>query len=146
MPPDVERYRCRVSGPLLDRIDIHLEVPAVPYRDLASAPAEEPSSAIRARVESAREVQRRRFGQRPNVHSNARMGARDVRRYCSLTAPVEALLQEAVTRLGLSARAYHRVLKIARTIADLAGSEALASNHVSEAIQYRSMDRRRAAA
>jgi magnesium chelatase family protein len=135
-----------VSGPLLDRIDIHLEVPAVPYRDLASMPAEESSAAIRARVERAREVQRQRFRDRPGLHANARMAARDVRRHCSLSAPVEGLLREAVTRLGLSARAYHRVLKIARTIADLGGSEALAPNHVSEAIQYRSLDRRRAAA
>jgi magnesium chelatase family protein len=145
-PPEVERYRSRVSGPLLDRIDIHLEVPAVPYRDLTSMPAEESSAAIRARVERAREVQRRRFRDRPGVHANARMAARDVRRHCSLSAPVEELLRGAVTRLGLSARAYHRVLKIARTIADLGGSEALASNHVSEAIQYRSLDRRRSAA
>jgi magnesium chelatase family protein len=145
-PPEVERYRSRVSGPLLDRIDIHLEVPAVPYRDLTSSPGEESSAAIRARVEEAREIQRRRFGDRPGLHANARMAARDVRRHCSLTGPVEALLREAVTRLGLSARAYHRVLKIARTIADLGGSEALAPNHVSEAIQYRSLDRRRPAA
>jgi magnesium chelatase family protein len=145
-PPEVERYRSRVSGPLLDRIDIHLEVPAVPYRDLASMPAEESSAAIRARVERAREVQRQRFRDRPGLHANGRMAARDVRRHCSLSAPVEGLLREAVTRLGLSARAYHRVLKIARTIADLGGSEALAPNHVSEAIQYRSLDRRRATA
>jgi magnesium chelatase family protein len=145
-PPEVERYRSRVSGPLLDRIDIHLEVPAVPYRDLAFTPVEESSAAIRARVERAREVQRRRFGDRPGLHANARMAARDVRRHCQLTAPVEALLREAVTRLGLSARAYHRTLKIARTIADLGGSEALAPNHISEAIQYRSLDRRRIAA
>ena len=145
-PAEVERYRSRVSGPLLDRIDIHLEIPTVPYRDLASMPAEESSAAIRHRVERAREVQRQRFRDRPGLHANARMTARDVRRHCSLNGPVEGLLREAVTRLGLSARAYHRVLKIARTIADLGGSEALASNHVTEAIQYRSLDRRRAAA
>jgi magnesium chelatase family protein len=113
---------------------------------LTFATAEESSAAIRARVECAREIQRRRFGDRPGLHANARMAARDVRRHCPLTAPVETLLREAVTRLGLSARAYHRVLKIARTIADLCGSEALAPNHVSEAIQYRSLDRRRTAA
>jgi magnesium chelatase family protein len=145
-PPEVERYRSRVSGPLLDRIDIHLEVPAVPYRDLAGMPPEESSAAIRGRVVRAREIQRERFRNRPGVHANARMAARDVRRHCPLSPPVEGLLREAVTRLALSARAFHRVLKIARTIADLDGSEALAPNHVSEAIQYRSLDRRRTAA
>jgi magnesium chelatase family protein len=145
-PPEVERYRSRVSGPLLDRIDIHLEVPAVPYRDLAGMPPEESSAAIRGRVDRAREIQRERFRNRPGVHANARMAARDVRRHCPLSPPVEGLLREAVTRLALSARAFHRVLKIARTIADLDGSEALAPNHVSEAIQYRSLDRRRTAA
>jgi magnesium chelatase family protein len=144
-PLDVERYRSRISGPLLDRIDIHLEVPAVPYRDLATAPAEESSAAIRARVERAREIQRRRFSDRRGVYANARMAARDLRRHCHLSGPVEALLRAAVTRLGLSARAYHRVLKIARTIADLGGSDDLTPSHVSEAIQYRSLDRRQAA-
>lgn len=143
VPPEIERYRSRISGPLLDRIDIHLEVPAVPYRELASGPAEEPSAAIRTRVERAREVQRQRFSDRPGLHANARMAARDIRRHCPLSASVESLLRDAVTRLGLSARAYHRILKIARTIADLGGSEHLAANHVSEAIQYRSLDRRR---
>ena len=145
-PLDIERYRSRLSGPLLDRIDIHLEVPAVPYRDLAAAPVEESSAAIRARVERARAVQYHRFSDRPGIHANARMGARDLRRHCHLSGPVESLLREAVTRLGLSARGYHRVLKIARTIADLGGSEDLNPTHVSEAIQYRSLDRRRAAA
>jgi magnesium chelatase family protein len=143
---DVERYRSRVSGPLLDRIDIHLEVPTVPYRDLTGADAEEPSAAVRQRVELARVRQRQRFRDRPGLHANAHMTARDLRRYCPLSEPVEGLLREAVARLGLSARAYHRVLKIARTIADLAGADELATSHVSEAIQYRSLDRRRAAA
>ena len=145
-PIEVDRYRSRVSGPLLDRIDIHLEVPAVPYRELAGAPAEESSESIRARVERARAIQCRRYADRPGVHANARMAARDVRRHCRLSEPVESLLRDAVTRLGLSARGYHRVLKIARTIADLEASEHLTPNHVSEAIQYRSLDRRRAAA
>jgi magnesium chelatase family protein len=143
---DVERYRSRVSGPLLDRIDIHLEVPTVPYRDLTGADAEEPSAVVRQRVELARVRQRQRFRDRPGLHANAHMTARDLRRYCPLSEAVEGLLREAVTRLGLSARAYHRVLKIARTIADLAGADELATSHVSEAIQYRSLDRRRAAA
>jgi magnesium chelatase family protein len=145
-PLDVERYRSRLSGPLLDRIDIHLELPAVPYRDLAAAPAEEASGVVRDRVESARERQRRRFRDCSGLRANAQMAARDLRRHCRLSGEVESLLRAAVNRLGLSARAYHRVLKIARTIADLDGADDLGPTHVSEAIQYRSLDRRRAAA
>ena len=145
-PADVERYRSRISGPLLDRIDIHLEVPAVAYRDLVGPSAEEPSAAMRARVERARAVQRHRFRGQPGLHANAHMGARDLRRHCRLDGPVESLLKDAVSRLGLSARAYHRVLKIARTIADLDGAGAVSARHVSEAVQYRSLDRRRPAA
>jgi magnesium chelatase family protein len=144
--PDVERYRSRVSGPLLDRIDIHLEVPTVPYRDLVGSGTEEPSAAVRQRVDLARARQRERFRDRPGLHANAHMSARDLRRYCPLSDPVERLLRDAVGRLGLSARAYHRIIKIARTIADLAGAEHLSATHVSEAIQYRSLDRRRVAA
>ncbi|MBA3498329.1 MAG: YifB family Mg chelatase-like AAA ATPase [Gemmatimonadales bacterium] len=139
---DVERYRSRISGPLLDRIDIHLEVPTVAYRDLVGADPEEPSAVIRQRVELARVRQRERFQRRPGLHANAHMTARDLGRYCPLSDPVERLLREAVGRLGLSARAYHRVLKIGRTIADLAGADELSTTHVSEAIQYRSLDRR----
>jgi magnesium chelatase family protein len=143
-PPVIERYRSRVSGPLLDRIDIHLEVPAVPYRELAAEHAEEPSTAVRARVEAARLRQRERFAAQPGVHANAHMSARDLRQHCRVSTPVETLLRAAVARLGLSARAFHRVLKIARTIADLAGADELAPRHVAEAIQYRSLDRMRA--
>ena len=143
---DVERYRSRVSGPLLDRIDIHLEVPTVAYRDLVGPEAQEPSATIRQRVELARVRQRERFHDRPGLHANAHMTSRDLRRYCPLSDAVERLLREAVGRLGLSARAYHRVLKIGRTIADLAGADELSTTHVSEAIQYRSLDRRKAAA
>jgi magnesium chelatase family protein len=135
-----------VSEPLLDRIDILLEVPAVAYRDLVGGGAEEPSAAIRARVERARAAQRERFRRRPGVYANAHMTSRDLRQHCRLSPAVETLLRDAVNRLGLSARAYHRVLKIARTIADLAGAGELAAAHVAEAIQYRSLDRRRAAA
>ena len=145
-PIEVERYRSRVSGPLLDRIDIHLEVPAVGYRELVGGPGEETSAAVRARVERARAVQRERFRRRPGVYANAHMTSRDLRQHCGLTPRVESLLREAVGRLGLSARAYHRVLKIARTIADLDGAGELSVVHVSEAIQYRSLDRKRAAA
>jgi magnesium chelatase family protein len=142
----IERYRARISGPLLDRIDIHLEVPAVAYGELVSGQPEESSAAIRARVEHARAIQRDRFRHHPGVHANAHMSTKELRRYCRLGEPVEALLRSAVERLGLSARAYHRILKIARTIADLKGAEELIMAHVSEAIQYRSLDRRRAAA
>jgi len=139
----VERYLSRVSGPLLDRIDIHLAVPAVAYRDLAGTGAEESSAAIRVRVERARARQRARFQARPGIHANAHMSSRDLRTHCQVTSEAETLLRSALTRLGLSARAYHRILKIARTIADLAESVDIAPPHVAEAIQYRTLDRGR---
>lgn len=142
-PIGVERYLARVSGPLLDRIDIHLHVPAVAWRDLAGPQVAESSATVRQRVEAARRRQRERFASEPGVFANAHMSARALRKHCSITPPVEALLRTAVTRLGLSARAYHRILKIARTIADLEGAEGLDPAHVSEAIQYRSLDRRK---
>jgi magnesium chelatase family protein len=138
----VERYLARVSGPLLDRIDIHLEVPAVKYRALADQDGGEPSEAVRERVDRARAVQRARFAARPGVYANAHMSARDIRTCCRISDGADALLRTAITRLALSARAYHRILKIARTIADLAGAADLEPKHVSEAIQYRSLDRR----
>jgi magnesium chelatase family protein len=138
----VERYLSRVSGPLLDRIDIHLQVPAVAYRDLAGERNEESSASIRERVESARGVQRDRFRDRPGLHANAHMSPRDLRAVCRISTEVEELLRVAIQRLGLSARAYHRILKISRTIADLAGAAELEPRHVSEAIQYRTLDRR----
>jgi magnesium chelatase family protein len=142
-PLSIERYRSRISGPLLDRIDIHLEVPAVAYGDLVGEQSGETSGVIRGRVERARAIQRARFQGQRGVHANAHMTARDLRRYCRVSEPVESVLRQAVNRLGLSARAYHRVLKIARTIADLAGAAELTTAHVSEAIQYRSLDRKR---
>jgi magnesium chelatase family protein len=141
----VERYLARISGPLLDRIDIHMSVPAVSYGDLAGSTGGESSSTIRHRVETARARQRQRFRGLPGVRTNAEMSARDVRRWCRSAASAEGLLRDAVARLGLSARAYHRVLKIARTIADLAAVAEVGAEHVAEAIQYRSLDRRRAA-
>lgn len=141
----VERYLSRVSGPLLDRIDIHLQVPAVAYRDLAGDRTEESSAHIRERVEAARQIQRDRFRDRPGIHANAHMSPRDLRAVCRVSAEVEELLRVAIQRLGLSARAYHRILKISRTIADLAGAAELEPRHVSEAIQYRTLDRRRVA-
>jgi len=144
-PLGVQRYLARVSGPLLDRIDIHLEVPAVKYRALADQGGGEPSEAVRERVDRARVVQRERFTGRAGVYANAHMAPRDIRHFCRVTDGADALLRTAITRLGLSARAYHRILKIARTIADLDGAADLQPKHVSEAIQYRTLDRRCAA-
>ena len=135
------RYQGRVSGPLLDRIDLHVEVPRVRYRDLSDRRLGEPSEVIRARVERAREFQRARFADRPDVQTNARMSVKHVGEFCKVGEGADALLRTAITRLALSARAYHRVLKIARTIADLDGGGDITTGHVSEAIQYRSLDR-----
>jgi len=140
-PLDVERYRSRLSGPLLDRIDIHIEVPAVPYQELSIERSGEPSAAIRERVNRARQIQRERFARRPGLFANAYMAPRDLKKFCQVTEGADALLKTAIGRLKLSARAYHRVLKIARTIADLASSHAIEPAHVSEAVQYRSLDR-----
>ncbi|MPZ75151.1 MAG: YifB family Mg chelatase-like AAA ATPase [Deltaproteobacteria bacterium] len=140
-PLQIQRYRSRVSGPLLDRIDIQVEVPALRYQDLASRDAGETSDVIRQRVNHARGIQLRRFNKR-NIHGNAQMGTRDIKRHCVLKEDAEKLLENAINRLGLSARAYSRVLKVGRTIADLADSEEIQSSHIAEAIQYRSLDRR----
>ncbi|MDQ3388637.1 MAG: YifB family Mg chelatase-like AAA ATPase [Gemmatimonadota bacterium] len=140
-PVAVERYLSRVSGPLLDRIDLHVEVPTVRYRELSDRRHAEPSEAIRERVARARELQRLRFDGRPGVYANAHMGAREVGELCRLGEGGDALLRTAVSRLGLTARAYHRVLKIARTIADLDAAAEIGTAHVSEGIQYRSLDR-----
>jgi magnesium chelatase family protein len=136
------RYYSRISGPLLDRIDIQLDVPEVAFADIVSRAPAESSSAIRARVVLARERQAARFAGR-RVYANARMGPKEVKAFCRLPAEAEDLLEMAVTKLGFSARAYDRILKVARTIADLEGSDAIATPHVSEAVQYRMMDRPR---
>ena len=144
-PPLVDRYRARVSGPLLDRIDLHVEVPRVPVAALADdAPPEEPSAAVRARVEAARARQRRRLAPRA-IPLNAHIPGRDVRRLCRIGPAGRHLLEAASERLGLSARAYTRILRVARTIADLAGEDEITTSHLAEAIQYRSLDRRRLA-
>jgi magnesium chelatase family protein len=141
-PADVQRYRERISGPLLDRIDIHVEVPAVPYRDISSKGIPgEPSAAIRERVEKARNVQRERFVKNPKIRCNARMTTQLLKRHCALDEAAEGMMKMAMTELNFSARAYDRILKVARTIADLAGSENILADHVGEAIQYRTLDR-----
>jgi magnesium chelatase family protein len=137
----VERYLARISGPLLDRIDLHIEVPAVPARDLSTERSGEASAAIRARVNRARALQLERFARRPGLYANAHMTARDLRAFCRVSATADAVVKSAITRLRLSARAYHRILKIARTIADLGEAAAIEPAHVSEAVQYRSLDR-----
>jgi magnesium chelatase family protein len=140
-PAAVQRYRGRISGPLLDRVDIQVEAPALGIDELRSARPGESSAAMRARVEAAREAQRRRFGGRAGA-CNAAMGPSDLRAHAALERAQGDLLQQAMERLGLSARAYDRVLKVARTIADLAGADRIATAHLLEAIHYRSLDRR----
>jgi magnesium chelatase family protein len=136
----VQRYRARISGPLLDRIDIQVEVPAVRYKELADQTTGETSETIRARVDRAREVQLARFAGR-KIFCNAQMSPRDLKRFCTTDASAEKLLETAMSKLGLSARAYTRILKVARTIADLDGQGEIAAAQVAEAIQYRSLDR-----
>lgn len=140
-PPLVERYRSRISGPLLDRIDLHVEVPAVSLRELKAEPGE-PSADVASRVLRAREIQRRRFGEESSTPINAAMGPESLREHCRLEDDARRLVDAAFERLRLSARALDRILKVARTIADLAGADAIRAPHVAEAIQYRSLDRR----
>jgi magnesium chelatase family protein len=139
--PTVERYLSRVSGPLLDRIDLHVEVPAVPHRELSCERSGESSAAVRERVNRARHRQRERFGASEGVFANAHMTPRHLKRLCRTSHHADTLLRTAIARLKLSARAYHRVLKIARTIADVEGDADIRSRHVAEAVQYRSLDR-----
>jgi magnesium chelatase family protein len=140
-PTQIQRYRSRVSGPLLDRIDIHLEVPAVPFQDLAQERAREDSTAVRERVATARARQHDRY-KTEGLFCNAQLRPRQLKRHCEIGDDSRRLIELAMTRLGLSARAYHRILKVARTIADLDAQDRLSPAHVSEAIQYRSLDRR----
>jgi magnesium chelatase family protein len=140
-PHEMQRYMSKISGPLLDRIDIHIEVTPVPFEKLSDTRNAESSVEIRKRVTAAREIQTRRFEDFENVHYNAQMNVKQIRQYCALDDASLQLLKTAMERLNLSARAYDRILKVARTIADLEASENVAPHHISEAIQYRSLDR-----
>jgi magnesium chelatase family protein len=139
-PMQIQRYVSKISGPLLDRIDIHIDVPAVKFRELASDTQGESSDDIRKRVVEARRIQLERFvGEK--IFSNAQMSPRLIRKYCVIDSASKTLLENAITRLGLSARAYDRILKVSRTLTDLEGKDRIESEHVSEAIQYRTLDR-----
>jgi len=149
-PPMIQRYVSKVSGPLLDRIDIHIEVPAVQYKELRSGTAAEGSAEIRTRVLAARERQHARFLEtgtrtKPNgktpIFANAQMTTQQIRLHCELASDAERLLERAMQQQGLSARAHDRILKVARTIADLDSANEIAVKHIAEAIQYRTLDR-----
>jgi magnesium chelatase family protein len=140
-PHEMQRYLSKISGPLLDRIDIHIEVQPVPFEKLTEERRGEPSHLIRKRVTEAREIQSERFKENEKVHYNAQMSVKQIRKYCDLNDESKSLLKNAMERLNLSARAYDRILKVSRTIADLVTSENISPNHIAEAIQYRSLDR-----
>ncbi len=137
----IQKYMAKISGPLLDRIDIHIEVPPVKFKELSSASTGEKSEVIRKRVVAARQIQLKRFEGLKNIYCNAHMGTKEIRKFCKLDTQCEELLKMAMTRLGLSARAYDRIIKVSRTIADLENSESILPQHISEAIQYRALDR-----
>jgi len=139
-PYEIQRYISKISGPLLDRIDIHVEVPRVAYRELKAGQSGLPSADIRAQVAAARAIQAERFA-RSKILINGRMNSRQIKKHCELSAPAERLLAAQMESEKLSARAYTRVLKVARTIADLAKNDGIQTEHVAEAIQYRTLDR-----
>ena len=140
-PGMVQQYLNRISGPLMDRIDLHVEVVPVAYKDLSSKSGGESSAAVRERVIKARKIQEERYAEYPTIHANAQMNSQLIQKYCELDEPCRNILKNAMNRLGLSARAYDRILKVSRTIADLANCECIQSEHLAEAINYRSLDR-----
>lgn len=140
-PGVVQQYLNRISGPLMDRIDLHVEVIPVAYKDLSTKSSGEPSAVVRERVIRARKIQEERYKDFPNIHANAQMNTQLIQKYCDLDEPCRNILKNAMNRLGLSARAYDRILKVSRTIADLDASENIQAGHLAEAINYRSLDR-----
>ena len=140
-PAEMQRYLSKVSGPLLDRIDIHIEVTPVPFEKLSDDRKGEASVDIRKRVTKAREIQTERYNNSNVVHYNAQMNVKQIREFCKLSDQSNTLLKTAMEKLNLSARAYDRILKVSRTIADLDASKNIESDHIAEAIQYRSLDR-----
>ena len=139
-PAEMQRYLNKISGPLLDRIDIHIEVTPVPFNKLSEDRKGEPSTTIRERVTKARTIQSERFKDNESVHYNAQMNVKQIRKHCVLSEKSKQLLKTAMEKLNLSARAYDRILKVSRTIADLDKQENIQPNHIAEAIQYRSLD------
>ena len=140
-PAEIQRYVSKISGSLLDRIDIHIEVPAVKFNELSKSEGAEPSIKIRERVAAARKIQTERFAKEKKVYANAHMQTRHLRRFCPIGSAGQELLRAAMAKLGLSARAYDRILKVARTIADLECAPDIKESHLSESIQYRTLDR-----
>jgi magnesium chelatase family protein len=140
-PMQIQRYVSKISGPLLDRIDIHIEVPAVQYKELRGNGEIESSASVRERVLRARSIQVDRYRGEHKIYANAQMPPKLIRKHCAISAEGEKLLETAIQRLGLSARAHDRILKVSRTIADLEGAPSIEPNHLSEAIQYRTLDR-----
>lgn len=140
-PPQIRKYMGKISGPLLDRIDLHVEVPAVSYSDLSSESKEESSESIKARVEKARQIQLERYADE-KIYTNSQLSSSQIRKYCAVSPEVKSILKSAFDNLGLSARAHDRILKVARTIADLDGEKDITVNAIAEAINYRSLDRK----
>jgi magnesium chelatase family protein len=140
-PPLIQKYRQRISGPLLDRIDLHVEVPLVDYKALSSNEVGESSETVRARVDQARAIQTERFAKSPGIHINSAMTPRQLKAHCQLDTESSAYLEHAMSDMNFSARAHDRILKVARTLADLAGSTSIRPNDILEAIGYRALDR-----
>ncbi|MEW6618949.1 MAG: YifB family Mg chelatase-like AAA ATPase [bacterium] len=140
-PTQIQKYLAKISGPLWDRIDIHIEVPGLKYKDLEGETQEESSTVIRERINKARQIQRQRDSSHQKVYANSQMGPREIKKYCQVEDQGKELLRTAIDKLGFSARTYDRVLKVARTISDLENTDTITATHISEAIQYRSLDR-----